>query len=282
MQEFLSVPLYLMIVCGLLGLCIGSFLNVVIHRLPQILEQRWAAEAAEMRNEAPADSETLSLSKPRSRCPHCGHQITALENIPVFSYLVLGGKCSHCKAPISIRYPLIEVVTAALSVAVAWKFGFGWQTAAALILVWALVALTFIDLDTFLLPDDITLPLLWAGLAFNLNDTFVPIGTAVVGAMAGYLCLWSVFWLFKLITGKEGMGYGDFKLLAALGAFLGWQALPAVILLSSVVGALVGVGLMIFARHGRETPIPFGPYLAGAGVLTLFFGETLMKIFSAV
>lgn len=279
MYEFLSIPLYLLSVCGIVGLCIGSFLNVVVHRLPKILEQRWEAEIAEMRGDTAISSSRISLSVPRSRCPHCGHQISALENIPLISYLFLRGKCSHCRAPIGLRYPLVECLTAALSVAVAWKFGMSWQTGGALLLVWALVALAFIDLDTFLLPDDITLPLLWLGLAFNISGVFVPLEDAVIGAMAGYLSLWSVFWLFKLITGKEGMGYGDFKLLAAIGAFLGWQALPAVILLSSVVGATVGVSLMIFARHGRETPIPFGPYLAAAGVLALFFGDVLKTIF---
>ncbi len=279
MSEFLAIPLNLMIVCGVVGLCVGSFLNVVIHRLPKMLERRWEAEAAEMRGETVAEQAPLSLSTPRSRCPHCGHQITALENIPLVSYLVLGGKCSHCKAAISPRYPIIECVSAALSVAVAWKFGFSAATAGALLLVWALLALAFIDLDTYLLPDDITLPLLWLGLALNIHGVFTSLESAVIGAMAGYLSLWSVFWLFKLVTGKEGMGYGDFKLLAAIGAFLGWQILPSVILLSSVVGALVGISLMVFAKHARETPIPFGPYLAAAGVLSLFAGNSLISVF---
>lgn len=278
-SEYLSIPAVLISACLLLGLCIGSFLNVVIHRLPKMLEQQWQSEAAEMRGETPPETAKIGLATPRSRCPHCGHQISALENIPLISYLLLRGRCTHCKAPIGIRYPIVELLTAALSAAVAWKFGFGWQTAGALVLVWALVALSFIDLDTFLLPDDITLPLLWLGLLLNLNEVFVPLEEAVIGAMAGYLSLWSVYWLFKLVTGKEGMGYGDFKLLAAIGAFLGWQSLPAVILLSSVVGAGVGIGLMIFARHGRETPIPFGPYLAAAGVLSIFFGDALSRLF---
>lgn len=278
-SEYLSIPAVLISACLLLGLCIGSFLNVVIHRLPKMLEQQWQSEAAEMRGETPPATAKIGLATPRSRCPHCGHQISALENIPLISYLLLRGRCTHCKAPIGIRYPIVELLTAALSAAVAWKFGFGWQTAGALVLVWALVALSFIDLDTFLLPDDITLPLLWLGLLLNLNQVFVPLEDAVIGAMAGYLSLWSVYWLFKLVTGKEGMGYGDFKLLAAIGAFLGWQSLPAVILLSSVVGAGVGIGLMIFARHGRETPIPFGPYLAAAGVLSIFFGDALSRLF---
>jgi leader peptidase (prepilin peptidase)/N-methyltransferase len=279
MDDFLQIPVYFTLCASLFGLCIGSFLNVVIHRLPKMLEQRWLADAAEMRGETLADAPAIGLASPRSRCPHCGHLIGALENIPLVSYLALRGRCSHCKAPIGIRYPVVELLTATLSAAVAWKFGYGWHSAAALTLVWSLVALTFIDLDTFLLPDDITLPLLWLGLLFNLNDVFVSLETAVIGAMAGYLALWSVYWLFKLVTGKEGMGYGDFKLLAAIGAFLGWQALPAVILLSSVVGAAVGISLMVFARHGRETPIPFGPYLATAGILSIFFGDALKALF---
>ena len=276
---YLEQPVLLITATLLLGLCVGSFLNVVIHRMPKMLERQWQADAAEYRGETVPDTPRITLATPSSRCPHCGHQITALENIPLLSYLALRGRCSHCKAPIGIRYPVIELLTALLSAAVAWKFGPTLQTAASLLLVWSLMTLTFIDLDTFLLPDDITLPLLWLGLLLNLNQVFVPLETAVIGAMAGYLSLWSVYWLFKLVTGKEGMGYGDFKLLAAIGAFLGWQALPGVILLSSVVGACAGIGLMIFAKHGRETPIPFGPYLAAAGVLMLFFGETLSKLF---
>lgn len=264
---------------GLLGLCIGSFLNVVIHRLPKIMEQEWQAQCAELRGEAPAGAtEPLSLAKPRSRCPACGHQITAIENIPLISYLlILRGKCSGCHARISPRYPIIEAVTGLLSAYVAWHFGPTLQAAGALALVWALIALAAIDLDTQLLPDSITLPLLWLGLAFNLWATYVDLPSAVVGAMLGYLALWSVFWLFKLATGKEGMGYGDFKLLAALGAWLGWQMLPAIILLSSVVGAIVGITLIIATRHGRNVPIPFGPYLAAAGVIALFWGPSITR-----
>ena len=262
---------------GLLGLCVGSFLNVVIYRLPKMMEQEWHAQCADLRGEPASTAAALSLAKPRSRCPVCGHQITALENIPVLSYLLLRGKCSGCQAPISLRYPLIEVLTGLLSAYAAWHFGPTIQAAGALFLVWSLIALSAIDLDTQLLPDTITLPLLWLGLAFNMATTYVDLPSAVIGAMAGYLALWSVFWLFKLATGKEGMGYGDFKLLAALGAWLGWSMLPAIILLSSVVGAIVGISLIIAARHGRNVPIPFGPYLAAAGCIALFWGPQLTR-----
>ncbi|MBS1209648.1 MAG: prepilin peptidase [Proteobacteria bacterium] len=272
----------LIAICAVIGLCIGSFLNVVIHRLPKMLERQWQDDAADLRGETLSDEPRISLSTPRSRCPHCGHLITAIENIPLLSYLFLRGRCRHCHASIGIRYPVVEVITALLSALVAWKFGPTIQTLGALLLVWPLIALACIDLDTYLLPDDITLPLLWLGLLLNLNQVFVPLDSAVIGAMAGYLSLWSVYWLFKLVTGKEGMGYGDFKLLAAIGAFLGWQALPAVILLSSAVGACVGIGLIVFAKHGREKPIPFGPYLAAAGILALFLGDTLSKLFVPV
>ena len=263
---------------GLLGLCIGSFLNVVIHRLPRMMEQDWLAQCAELRGETTSTAAPLSLAKPRSRCPQCGHQITALENIPLISYLlILKGKCSACSTPISPRYPIIEALTGLLSAYVAWHFGPTIQAAGALLLIWALIALAAIDLDTQLLPDSITLPLLWLGLFFNLSNTYTPLATAVIGAMAGYLALWSVFWLFKLATGKDGMGYGDFKRLAALGAWLGWPMLPAIILLSSVVGAVVGISLIILARQGRNVPIPFGPYLAAAGGIALFWGEAITQ-----
>ncbi|MEN9477093.1 MAG: hypothetical protein RLZZ300_1234 [Pseudomonadota bacterium] len=269
----------LAVAAGLLGLCVGSFLNVVIHRLPKMMEQDWQAQCAELRGESPPDQgEALSLAKPRSRCPNCGHQITPLENIPLVSYLlILKGKCSGCGTRISPRYPITELLTGLLSAFAAWHFGPTIQTVGALALLWALIALSAIDLDTQLLPDSITLPLLWLGLAFNLWTTFADLPTAVIGAMAGYLSLWSVFWLFKLATGKEGMGYGDFKLLAALGAWLGWQMLPAIILLSSVVGAVVGIALIVAARHGRNVPIPFGPYLAAAGVIALFWGQRITQ-----
>ena len=268
-------------VAGLLGLCVGSFLNVVIHRLPKMMEREWLGQCAELRGEtAPASLEALSLAKPRSRCPDCGHQITALENIPLLSYLfILKGKCSGCGCRISPRYPIVEAITGLLSAYVAWHFGPTTQTIGALLLLWALISLSAIDLDTQLLPDSITLPLLWLGLLFNLWNTYTDLPSAVIGAIAGYLALWSVFWLFKLAAGKEGMGYGDFKLLAALGAWLGWQMLPAIILLSSVVGAVVGVTLIVVARHGRNIPIPFGPYLAAAGGIALFWGAQITNTY---
>ena len=277
MLELLSNPIAFTTLAGLLGLFVGSFLNVVIHRLPRMMERDWHAQAAELRGEEPPAGERFNLATPRSRCPHCGHQITLLENIPLVSYLVLRGRCGHCGAGISKRYPIVEAVSALLSAYAAWHFGFGAAALGALLFVWAMVALTFIDLDTQLLPDDITLPLLWLGLAFNVGGTYTELPAAVIGAMAGYLALWSVFWLFKLATGKEGMGYGDFKLLAAIGAWLGWQMLPLTILLSSLVGAVVGIVLIAVARHGRNVPIPFGPYLAAAGLIALFWGEAITE-----
>ncbi len=277
----LSVSL-LALLAGLLGLCVGSFLNVVIHRLPKMMERDWRAQCAEINGtpEKSDDQTTLSLATPRSRCPACGHQIRAYENIPLLSYfLVLRGKCSGCGASISLRYPLVEALTGLLSAYAIWHFGDNLAALGALFLIWGLVALSFIDLDTQLLPDSITLPLLWLGLLFNLWGVYTDLTTAVIGAMAGYLVLWSIYWLFKLLTGKEGMGYGDFKLLAALGAWLGWQMLPAVVLLSSVVGAAVGIALIVFARHGRNIPIPFGPYLACAGIIVLFWGKSLTSTY---
>ncbi|PLX77787.1 MAG: prepilin peptidase [Azoarcus sp.] len=282
MSEFLSDPLAFTPLVTLLGLFVGSFLNVVIHRLPRMMERDWQVQAAEMRGEPAPESERFNLAAPRSRCPHCGHLITALENIPVVSYLFLRGRCGHCSAPISRRYPMVEVLTAVLSGYAAWHFGFGLAAAGALLFLWAMIALAFIDLDTQLLPDDITLPLLWLGLAFNLAGVYTDLPSAVIGAMAGYLALWSIFWLFKLATGKEGMGYGDFKLLGAIGAWLGWQTLPLTILLSSVVGAVIGISLIVFARHGRNIPIPFGPYLATAGIIALFWGEAITQRYMGV
>jgi leader peptidase (prepilin peptidase)/N-methyltransferase len=266
------------LVC-LLGLMVGSFLNVVIHRLPKMMEADWLAQCAELRGETVPAAPRYNLSLPRSACPQCGHTISALENIPLLSWLWLRGRCSACGTPISVRYPLIELLVAVLSAAAAWKWGVSVQTAGALLLVWALVALAFIDLDTTLLPDSLTLPLLWLGLLFNLGGHFASLPDAVIGAMAGYLVLWSVYWLFKLATGKEGMGFGDFKLLAALGAWLGWQMLPVTLLLSSVVGATIGVAMIVLVKHDRRVPIPFGPYLAGGGLVALFFGADLTQAY---
>ena len=261
------------------SLMIGSFLNVVIHRLPIMLEREWQAEYRNYfsPDEEQATEPRYNLMVPRSACPHCGHAITALENIPLLSWLWLKGRCSECQAPISARYPLVELLTALLSVAVAMVISPGWGTLAALLLTWVLVALTFIDLDKMLLPDQLTLPLLWGGLLFNLAGGFVPLADAVIGAMAGYLVLWSLYWAFKLLTGKEGMGYGDFKLLAALGAWLGWQALPIILLLSSLVGAIIGISLIALRKHHQGNPIPFGPYLAIAGWIALLWGDTITR-----
>lgn len=279
MIAMLADPAAFAAVAGLFGLMIGSFLNVVIHRLPKMMEQDWQCQCAELRGEDPPVAEPLTLAIPRSRCPHCGHQITVLENIPILSWLMLRGKCSGCSAPISMRYPVVEAVTGILTAFAAWHFGFGWSAAGAILFVWAMVALTGIDFDTQLLPDSITLPLVWLGLLFNLSGTYTSLSSAVIGAVAGYLSLWSVYWGFKLTTGKEGMGFGDFKLLAAIGAWLGWQMLPLTILLSSFVGAIVGIGLIVLAKRGRNVPIPFGPYLAAAGLIALFWGKPLTHIY---
>jgi leader peptidase (prepilin peptidase) / N-methyltransferase len=282
------------------GLLVGSFLNVVIYRLPVMMQAQWLAEAQEINAsadaqngsigaaaqpaaapkalEAPEAPKKFNLITPDSTCPHCGHKIRAWENIPVISWLLLRGKCSSCKAPISPRYAFVELLTGALAGLAAWHFGGSIQLAAALALTFCLVTLTFIDLDTQLLPDIITLPLMWLGLLLNLKGVFVTIESAVIGAVAGYLILWSIYWLFKLVTGKEGMGYGDFKLLAALGAWFGWQVLPMIILLSSVVGLVAAVGLMLFKNHQRSQPIPFGPYLAGAGLLALYLRPVLAGV----
>lgn len=281
MSQFTD-PVALALAAGLIGLIVGSFLNVVIHRLPIMMERDWTAQCAELKGEVPPVLAPLSLARPRSRCPRCGHSITALENIPVVSWLLLRGKCKGCAAPISFRYPLIEVLTGLLFAYAAWHFGFTAAGLGALIFFAALVALTGIDFDTQLLPDDITLPLLWLGLAFNAFGVYTDLKSAVIGAMAGYLSLWAVFWSFKLVTGKEGMGYGDFKLLAALGAWLGWQMLPLTILLSSLVGAVIGIALMVFARHGRNVPIPFGPYLAAAGAIALLWGKPLTRAYLGI
>lgn len=275
----LHIPIFFVVLCGLIGLMVGSFLNVVIHRLPQMMEREWRAQCADLDNTQPAHETAApyNLVIPRSACPQCGHRIGALENIPVLSYLWLRGKCKGCGTHISLRYPIVEALCGALSAYAAWHFGFGVAACGALLFIWAMVALTFIDFDTQLLPDSITLPLLWLGLSFNLYSTYTDLHAAVIGAIGGYLVLWLVYWSFKLTTGKEGMGFGDFKLLAALGAWLGWQLLPLIILLSSVVGAVVGITLMIVARHGRNIPIPFGPYLAGGGLIALFWGQSLTQ-----
>ena len=270
---------YWFLLFGVLGLAIGSFLNVVIHRIPLMLEREWREQCAELRGEETAETVGYNLVSPRSACPACGHSIAWFENIPVLSYLMLKGRCSACSAPIHWRYPLVELLTGALFLASASQFGFGEQAMSASVLLAFLVALAFIDFDTHLLPDSLTLPLVWLGLLVNLRATFVPLDEAVIGAIAGYLILWSVFWLFKLTTGKEGMGYGDFKLLAALGAWLGWQMLLPIVLVSSVVGAVVGIGLIVFGGHNRARPIPYGPYLILAGIVCLFWGQDLIQIY---
>ena len=269
-------PLLLAAVIGLLGLLIGSFLNVVILRLPRMLERAWWQEARSvLQLPARPSPERFSLAYPPSTCPRCGARIKPWHNLPIVSWLLLRGRCANCAAPISIQYPLVELASGLAAAACAWRFGWSPQLAAALVLTWTLIALSVIDLHTQLLPDLMTLPLLWLGLLLSFFGQFTNLHSAVIGAMAGYLSLWSVYWIFKLITGKEGMGYGDFKLLAALGAWLGWQALPAVILLSSAVGALVGVGLILARRMDRGVPMPFGPYLACAGWITLMWGDQL-------
>lgn len=263
-----------------LGLMIGSFLNVVIHRLPKMMEREWHQNCLELQGKEIPEQEKVTLSKPRSACPKCGHNITAFENIPIVSYLILGGKCKGCKTKISIRYPFVEALTGVLMGLVAWQFGYSYTTLFAWILTTALITLTFIDFDTQLLPDDITLPLLWIGLLFNLNNTgFIDLKSAVIGAVVGYLILWSVYWLFKIVTGKEGMGYGDFKLLAAIGAWFGWQLIPAVILLSSVLGALIGIALILTRGKSGNTAIPFGPFLALGGIAALFYGPQLASYY---
>jgi leader peptidase (prepilin peptidase)/N-methyltransferase len=261
----------------LLGLIVGSFLNVVIHRLPQMMRQEWQRECDDVQGRAApeAPGPMLTLSTPGSHCPHCGHAITPLENIPILSYLFLRGRCSACAAPISLRYPVIEALTALLSLTVVWHFGPGWEAAAALVMTWGLVALSGIDLDTQLLPDAITQPLLWLGLLLSLVGLFSDPQASILGAAAGYLSLWLIFHLFRLATGKEGMGYGDFKLLAVFGAWLGWAALPQIALLSAVVGALVGGALILSGRQDRDLPIPFGPYLAAAGWIALLWGDAI-------
>jgi len=263
------------------GLAVGSFLNVVILRLPRMMERGWRKECRLLLEigEEPEDKQKFNLNTPPSHCPVCGHSITVLENIPVLSYLFLGGKCSSCGTHISLRYPVVETFSAIVTLLVAMHFGITLQALLAALLSWSLIALAGIDLDHQLLPDSITLPFLWLGILANMSGLFTDINSSLFGVMAGYLSLWTVYMIFKLLTGKEGMGYGDFKLLAMLGGWMGWQMLPLIIILSSAVGAVVGTGLIIFKNHGRSQPIPFGPYLAAAGWLALLYGPAIMHIY---
>lgn len=271
-------PVFFYTAVALISLMVGSFLNVVIYRIPKMMEYTWYHECREFLAEEITEKNAkkltpMTLSKPDSTCPHCGHLIRFYENIPVLSWLVLKGKCSQCSNKISARYPAIELSTMLLSLVVAHHFGAAIATPLVIMLTWCLIALTMIDFDHMLLPDQITLPLLWLGLLININGTFASLTDAVIGAAAGYMSLFTVFWLFKLLTGKEGMGFGDFKLFAVFGAWLGWQLLPLLILMASVVGAFVGITLVLFKNHNREQGIPFGPYLAIAGWITLLWGE---------
>jgi leader peptidase (prepilin peptidase)/N-methyltransferase len=283
---FSESPLLFVVAAFVLALLVGSFLNVVIYRLPVMMERSWREQCEEFAASPAQDlpEGRFDLIAPRSRCPGCGHRITALQNIPVLSYLVLGGKCAGCGAKISARYPAVELVTAVLTGVVAWRFGFGWESAAAVGMTWTLVAISMIDVDTQYIYDSVVLPLLWAGLALSLfhpmdgaDTLFIDAESAIVGAMAGYLSLWSVYHLFRLLTGKEGMGYGDFKLLAALGAWLGWKALPLIILMSAVVGAVTGVIMIALKLQERSNPIPFGPYLAAAGWIAMLWGDQIVN-----
>jgi len=277
---FEQFPAYFYITVTILGLLIGSFLNVVIHRLPVMMEREFRAEAQEfLEIEPQQQAAKYNLVVPRSGCPKCQHQISALENIPVLSYLWLKGKCSGCGVRISPRYPLVEAFTAVMSFVIALHFGPTWQCIFALIFTWSLVALTFIDFDTMLLPDSIVLPVLWLGIIANINVLYTDLTSAVIGAMVGYLSLWSIYWLFKLVTGKEGMGYGDFKLFALIGAWLGWQALPVTILLSSLIGAIVGISIMAIRGQDKNIAIPFGPYLALAGWVAMIWGEQINQAY---
>lgn len=283
-QLFTENPLVFTGIALILGLMVGSFLNVVIYRLPIMMEREWRSQCRELLEQPgePEKPETFNLVLPQSRCPHCGHRIGALENIPVISYLLQKGKCKHCAAPISARYPLIEAFTALLTAVVALQLGFTVQAAAAIALTWALIALSFIDIDHQLLPDSITYPLLWVGILVNLDGTFTDSQSSVIGAVAGYLSLWSVYQVHHAITGKEGMGFGDFKLLAALGAWMGWQYLVLIVLLSSLVGAIVGISLILIRGRDRNIPIPFGPYLAAAGWISLLWGKPIMQTYLGI
>ena len=282
LQLLESSALFFAIATCALGLVVGSFLNVVIHRLPVMMNNNWSRECREHMGDSSAEpllQEPFNLLTPASRCPQCGHRITALENIPVISYLLLRGRCSGCGTGIPLRYPAVEIGTAVLSVATALHFGYSVQALAALAFTWALVPLFLIDFDTQILPDTITLPLLWGGLLLSLFNVFVDSQTSIIGAAAGYLSLWSVYHLFKLATGKEGMGFGDFKLLGAIGAWTGWQALPVVILFSSVVGAVIGILLILFKGRDHSQPMPFGPFLAAAGWMTLLWGPDIINLY---
>ncbi len=264
----------------IVGLLVGSFLNVVIFRLPVMMDRDWRRECREfLELETETETEPFNLIVPHSRCPYCQTKIKAYQNIPVLSYLLLQGKCAQCGTPISLRYPLIEVFTAFCSAVVAWHFGYGIEMLFGLLLTWCLIALSFIDIDHQLLPDSITLPLLWLGLLLSLFSLYTDTDSSIIGAIAGYLSLWMVYQLFKLFTGKEGMGFGDFKLLALFGAWLGWQYLPLIVLLSSLVGAVIGIAMIVLVRHDRNIPIPFGPYLAAAGWLALIWGEDINRLY---
>ncbi|MEW6765657.1 MAG: A24 family peptidase [Pseudomonadota bacterium] len=265
----------------LFGLAVGSFLNVVILRLPKMLEARWKGECQEFLGQASegVTPERFNIAFPASHCPSCGHPLRWWENLPLISYLLLRGRCSACKTRISPQYPLVEAAAAALAVLAATQVPFGWPLLLALVFVWVLLTLTVIDLNTMLLPDQLTLSLLWLGLLVNVGGMFAPLQDAVIGAAAGYLSLWTVYHGFRLLTGKEGMGYGDFKLLAALGAWMGWQALPGIILLSSLVGAVIGIALILLRGKDKNTPIPFGPYLAIAGLIWFCWGDFILDLY---
>ncbi|NIN36943.1 MAG: prepilin peptidase [Gammaproteobacteria bacterium] len=281
-EYFEMFPFMFLVAMLLLGLIVGSFLNVIIYRLPIMMETDWKQQCRlllELEPESKKPEKTFNLVHPRSRCPNCHHQISAIENIPVISYLFLGGKCSHCGQKISIRYPLIELLSGLAAFFIAWKYGPTIQTLFICLLTWALISLTMIDFDKQLLPDDITLPFLWLGLLCNLFDMFTSLQASVIGASLGYGILWSIFILFKLLTGKEGMGHGDFKLLAMLGAWMGWQSLPLIILLASLSGSIIGILIIIFRGHERTIPIPFGPYLAISGWISLIWGEEIIRFY---
>jgi leader peptidase (prepilin peptidase) / N-methyltransferase len=281
-QFFQQSPLWFMVVVFLFSLCIGSFLNVVVYRLPLMMEQSWQQEYLEyFEPEKPQpQAAVFNLAVPRSACPHCKHQLAAKDNIPLVSWLLLKGKCRYCQAPVSKRYPLLELFTAVISALVAWQFGATTIGLLYLVVTWALLALTFIDIDKMLLPDQITLPLLWLALVASVAGfSKIDAASAITGAAIGYLALWSVYWLFKLLTGKEGMGYGDFKLLAVFGALLGWQQLPLIILLSSLVGAVIGTLMLAIQGKDKNNAIPFGPYIAAAGWIAMLWGEQITQAY---